>query len=64
MREFDLVQGFEEGSMGNTKDELVVIWQATQNMLWLNNERVNGKFEEKQKGRWTTGTWQKAKQEK
>lgn len=56
MREFDLVQGFEEGSMGSTKDELVVIWQATQNMLWLNNERVNGKFEEKQKGRRTTGT--------
>ena len=56
MREFDLVQGVEEGPMGNIKDESEVIWQATQNMSWLNNERVNGKFEEKQKSRRRTGT--------
>ena len=55
MREFDLVQGVEEGPMENIKDESEVIWQATQNMSWLNNERVNGKFEEKQKSR-RTGT--------
>lgn len=53
MREFDQIQGVEEGSMGSTKDDLEIIWQATQNMSWLNNERENGKFEEKQKGRRT-----------
>lgn len=47
MGELYLVQEIEEGCLGGMRDELEVIWQTAQNMPWINDDRENGKSEEK-----------------